>query len=81
MKKKNNNNKEYNKFKDMALFLLAHKLFSDYIDVGIPNNSEPEHFYEIWMRQSVENPDSEMLLWTWRYFITKLISYRKINKK
>ena len=71
---------EYNKYKDMAICLLGNKVLSDFIAVGIPSRAEPEHFYEEWMDRNVIQADDEMLLWTWRYFITKLIDYRRIQK-
>ena len=71
---------EYNKFKDMALQLLGNKVFSDYITVGVKFNAEPEHFYEQWLKRSVFKPDAEVKLWTWRYFLTNLMNYRRIQK-
>jgi len=36
-------------FKSMALWLLAYKLFRDYIDLlNFKQNPEPEKFFELW---------------------------------
>ena len=79
-KKPTTEHEDYNKFKDMAMRLLGEKLFSDYMMIGASFNAEPEHFYEEWMRRSVFQPDEEIRVYTWRYFLAKLISYRKSHK-
>jgi hypothetical protein len=75
--KKKTDDIEYDKFKDMAMYLLASKAFSDYLAAECP---EPEHFFDRWMSGSMFEPDDDMKLWTWRYFISKLIIYRKTHK-
>ena len=81
MKSKNKiENEDYKKFKDMALYLLAHKVFSDYMNASMICNVEPEAFFEEWMRKSVFQPDEEIRVWVWRYFMIKLINYRKTHK-
>ena len=70
----------YNKYKDMALFLLGHKVFGDYLKASKICNTEPERFFEEWMKWSAFQMDDEIQKWTWRYFITTLINYRKTHK-
>jgi len=75
--KKNIENIELEKFRDMARRLLAYRAFYDYLSAGSP---EPEYFFEQWINRSVLDPDTDMKFWTWRYFMTKLIIYRKMHK-
>lgn len=84
MKKKsdiNTGDAELNRFKDMALQLLANKVFTDFITIGQKMNAEPEHFYEEWLKRCVFKPDDDIRIWTWRYFIINLIEYRKFQKQ
>jgi len=65
-------------FKSMALWLLAYKLFRDYIDlINFNQNPEPEKFFELWIEKSmpanVEYSQRDRIN-IWRLFIGLLIA-------
>jgi len=74
--KNNSKSAECERYKDLALKLLGSKIFCDYISVGLPSRAEPEHFFEEWIERSVFNPDEDLKLWSWRYFLFKLFEYK-----
>lgn len=78
--KKKSIDPEYSKFKMMALKLLGNKVFCEYITIGVKFNSEPESFFEEWVRKSVIRPDAELKKWVWRYFMSNLFEYRRTQK-
>ena len=65
-------------FKSMALWLLAYKLFRDYIDlVNFHQRPEPEKFFEVWvaraMPTNIDYSDKDKSN-IWRLFLDLLIA-------
>jgi len=72
------NKQELQNFKSMALWLLAYKLFRDYVDLlNFHRNPEPEKFFELWVEKCMPtNVDysKDDKLNIWRLFLGLLIA-------
>jgi hypothetical protein len=79
-KEKKELQKELEAFKVATLQMLANKLFVEFMTANDQYPAEPEHFFEEWISRNLTKPDDTIRLWTWRYFMVNLITYRKFHK-
>ena len=78
--KKKYTNPEIEAFKDAAVHLVANKVFCDFMTANERFPTEPEKFFEDWLKKAVYRPDAHLKKWGWRYFMENLVGYRRFHR-